>query len=121
VSRSDVETLITRIEAPIVANQVLASASAIFAWAIKQRLAGVTTNPCHGVERHATKSRDRILSDGEIPKFWTAFDTTGLTRSQALKMILLSGQRPGEVMPPFLLVSESKRPRHVLPTKSINH
>jgi integrase len=97
VSRSDVETLITRITAPIVANQVLASASAIFAWAIKQRLAGVMTNPCHGVERHATRSRERVLSDSEISKFWTAFDTAGLTRSQALKMILLSGQRPGEV------------------------
>jgi integrase len=97
VSRSDVETLIARTAAPIVANQVLASASAIFAWAIKQRLAGVITNPCHGVERNATKSRERVLSDNEIPKFWTAFDAAGLTRSQALKMILLTGQRPGEV------------------------
>jgi integrase len=32
-----------------------------------------------------------------MPKFWKAFDTAGLMRSMALKTILLTGQRPGEV------------------------
>jgi len=42
-------------------------------------------------------SRERVLSDNEIPKFWTPFDDAGLIRSSILKMILLTGQRPGEV------------------------
>ena len=53
-----------RIEAPIVANQTLAAASAIFTWAIRQEI--VTVNPCHGVDRNPTAERERVLSDAEI-------------------------------------------------------
>jgi integrase len=95
ISRSDVKAMMVRIDAPIVANQVLAAASAIFAWAIREDI--VKTNPCALVERNETKSRERVLSDSEIPKFWAAFDSAGLVPSTALKMILLTGQRPGEV------------------------
>jgi integrase len=95
VTRADVKAMMGRIDAPIVANQTLAAASAIFAWAIKEEI--VAVNPCTLVERNPTRSRERVLSDGEIPKFWSAFDSSGLARSMALKMILLTGQRPGEV------------------------
>lgn len=97
VARSDVKAMMARIAAPIVANQVLAAASAIFTWAIREEFGGVKINPCHGVERNATTDRERILSDAEIPKFWAAFDDHGLMRSMALKMLLLTGQRPGEI------------------------
>ena len=50
-----------RIEAPVLANQVLAAASAIFSWAVKQEI--VAANPCRGIERNATRSRERILSE----------------------------------------------------------
>jgi integrase len=96
VSRSDVRAMITRIKAPIVANQVLASASAIFSFAIKQEIGGITANPCSGVERNPTQSRERVLSDSEIPKFWEAFGEIGV-RGAALRMLLITGQRPGEV------------------------
>jgi integrase len=95
ILRSDVRQLIARIEAPVLANQVLAAASAILSWAVKQEI--VAVNPCRGVERNETKSRERVLSDSEIPKFWSAFDTAGLVRGSALKVVLLTGQRPGEV------------------------
>ena len=38
-----------------------------------------------------------MLSDSELPRFWSAFDDAGLVVGTALKMILLTGQRPGEV------------------------
>ena len=95
ISRTDIKAMMTRIDAPIVANQALAAASAIFAWAIREEILAV--NPCQLVERNETKSRERVLSDSEIPKFWSAFDGAGLVQSKALKMILLTGQRPGEV------------------------
>jgi integrase len=95
ITRADARAMMTSIEAPVLANQVLAAASAIFMWAIKQEL--IKANPCALVERNETKSRERILSDAEIPTFWTAFDAAGLMRSAALTMILLTGQRPGEV------------------------
>jgi integrase len=95
ISRDDVRKAIASIEAPMLANQVLAHASARFSWAVKHDI--VAVNPCTGVERNETRSRERILSDGEVSKFWSAFDGAGLTRSAALKTILLTGQRPGEV------------------------
>jgi integrase len=95
IGRADVRAMMSRIEAPVLANQVLAAVSAVFSWAIKQEVVG--TNPCRGVDRNATRSRERVLSDSELPRFWSAFDDTGLVASSALKMILLTGQRPGEV------------------------
>ena len=75
------------------ANQTLAAASAIFAWTIREDILKV--NPCQQIERNTTVSRERILSDSEIPLFWTAFDD--VFEGTLLKMILLTGQRPGEV------------------------
>ena len=75
-------------EAPITANQVLASASAIFSWAVKQEI--VAVNPCHGVDRNPTSDRERVLSDAEVATLWPRLDP-------ALKLLLLTGQRPGEV------------------------
>jgi integrase len=95
ITRGDVRALVARIEAPVLANQVKAAASAIFSWAVKEEI--VTTNPCIGVDGNETRSRERVLSDSELPRFWAAFDDAELVRSSALKVILLTGQRPGEV------------------------
>jgi integrase len=94
ITRSDVRALMGKITAPIVANQTLAAASAIFAWAVKQEL--VPNNPCHGVERNTTTSRERVLSEAEVPLFWEAFAKAGVSGA-ALQVLLLTGQRPGEV------------------------
>jgi integrase len=95
VTRADVRAAVGRIESPSVANQVKLAASAIFTWAVKQEI--VTANPCIGIDGNKMQSRDRVLSDGELPRFWAALDSAGLVRSSALKVILLTGQRPGEV------------------------
>ena len=88
IRRVDVKTAIAAIARPVLANQVLAAASAIFSWALRQEI--VAVNPCSGVERNDTTSRERVLSDAEIAAFWPHL-------SASLKMILLTGQRPGEV------------------------
>jgi integrase len=93
INRSEVRLTIGRIAAPVLANQVLAAASAIFSWAVKQEV--IALNPCHGIDRHKTTSRERVLSDSELPLFWQAFDKAGRAGT-ALKLILLTGQRPGE-------------------------
>jgi integrase len=95
VTRADVKQMMARIEAPIVANQTLAAVSAIFSWGIREEI--VTANPCKLVERNPTKSRERVLADSELPLFWQAFDALDPVDAAALKMILLTGQRPGEV------------------------
>ncbi|MGA9455393.1 MAG: integrase arm-type DNA-binding domain-containing protein [Pseudolabrys sp.] len=93
ITRADVKAMLGRIAAPTVANQTLAAASAIFSWAIREDILKI--NPCQQVERNATAARERVLSDSEIRKFWAAFDD--VFEGELLKMILLTGQRPGEV------------------------
>jgi integrase len=88
ISRADVRAMMIRIEAPIVANQTLAAASAIFSWAIKQEI--ITVNPVVGVDRNRTSERERVLSDAEIKLLWPKLDVQ-------LKLLLFTGQRPGEV------------------------
>jgi integrase len=88
VTRRDVEVMHASIEKPILANQVIAAASAIFSWAVKKAI--ITINPCVGVDRNKTKARERVLSDAEVALFWPKLNP-------ALRMILLTGQRPGEV------------------------
>lgn len=97
ITRSDVKAAFSSIKSNSSANQTLAAASAIFSWAIREDIGGVTVNPCSKIERNEEVERERVLSDGEIPQFWAAFDTAGLTHSIALKVLLLTGQRPGEV------------------------
>jgi integrase len=95
ITRADVRAIVGKIDAPKLHNQVLASASAIFSWAMRQEI--LTNNPCRGVERHAVTSRERVLSDAEVPLFWHAFDSGSGLAGVALKVLLLTGQRPGEV------------------------
>ena len=93
ISRSDVKAVMARIEAPVVANQTLAAASAVFTWAMKEEL--IASNPCRGVDRNPTKSRERVLADSEVPLFWKAFDDAGLVVGSALKAILLTRPKAG--------------------------
>src|SRR5215472_11255518 len=88
IRRVDVKAAIAAVAAPVLANQVLAAASPIFSWAVRQEI--IAANPCSGVERNDTTSRERVLSDAEIVAFWPHL-------SAPLKMVLLTGQRPGEV------------------------
>jgi integrase len=73
------------------------AASAIFNWAIREEAANVTFNPVKGIKQNKTKSRERVLSDEEIKKFWQKFAAADLVRGRALMFLLLTGQRPGEV------------------------
>lgn len=96
IRRDDIEGVLAKIDKPILRNQVLSSLSAIFSWALKKQIGGVSVHPCKGIDRSEAQSRERVLSDSELPKFWAAFDQAGAA-GIALKLILLLGQRPGEV------------------------
>src|SRR5262249_58221791 len=68
IRRADVKAAMAAIAAPVLANQVFAAASAIFSWAMRHEI--VAANPCSGVEKNDTVSRERVLSDAEIATFW---------------------------------------------------
>src|SRR5262249_49155980 len=79
IRKADVKAVITGIAAPVLANLVLAAASPIFSWATRQEI--IAVNPCTGVERHDTTSRERVLSNAELTAFWPHL-------SAPLKMVL---------------------------------
>jgi integrase len=95
ITRGDVKALIGQIAAPISANQTLAAISAVFAWAMKEEL--VPANPARGVDRNATRARERVLGASELPLFWAALNDIEPVPAAALRMLLLTGQRPGEI------------------------
>jgi integrase len=97
ITKADVKAMMARCASYTVANQTLAAASAIFTWAIKEEVGSIKINPCSHVARNATQSRERVLRPDELQQFWQACDGAGLVVGIALKVLLLTGQRPGEI------------------------
>lgn len=95
ITRSDVKSMAAAIEKESVTNQTILAVSAVFTWAVGEELVGA--NPCKGLASKVTQDRERVLAPSEIAKIWPAFNSAGLVAGGALKTILLTGQRPGEV------------------------
>ena len=99
IKRRDVIALIEAkaLSAPIAANRLLALVRMVFNWSISRDL--LEYNPCIQVKAPAKeRSRDRVLSAEEIRTVWFALDAAVTpTMAGILRLILTSGQRPGEV------------------------
>ena len=90
-----------RKRAPVTANRVQGILVRMFNFASERGI--IEHSPLTGMKRAKEKSRARVLTDDEIKALWNALD---LERKDidiyrptklALKLILLTGQRPGEV------------------------
>ncbi|MDH6687739.1 integrase [Bradyrhizobium elkanii] len=78
------------------ARAMLSCLSRMFRWLVQHRR--ITHNPCTGVHRPDTpKARDRVLTDSEILKFWSAADAERPEFGAPLKLLLLTGCRLNEV------------------------
>lgn len=101
VKRRDVILLVEgkAVASPIAANRLLSSIRRLYNWAIEQDL--LEANPTTLVKRPgAEKSRDRVLSEDEIHTFWERLNTTQRMSEAvrvALRVLLITAQRPGEV------------------------
>jgi integrase len=81
---------------PILANRVHAALSKFFNWLASRDI--IVASPVAGVARPSKEiARDRILTDDEIKSLWKACDTLGGPPGECVKMLLLTGQRRGEV------------------------
>jgi integrase len=69
--------------------------SKFFAWLVEHRR--VAVNPCLGVKVPTPRSRDRVLTSAEIVAFWKAASEERAEFAVPLKLLLLTGQRLGEV------------------------
>lgn len=85
--------------APVMANRVMAYTRKMFSWAIHRDVLKV--HPFLMMERpNKEESRKRVLSETEIKTFWHNLDNCRMSDKikRALKLILVTGQRPGEVI-----------------------
>jgi integrase len=88
--------------APVTRNRLQSAIFQLFNFAVVRGI--IDVSPCPKIERIEEKTRDRVLNDDEIILLWNAldlenpkpFDAYPITKL-ALKMILLTGQRPGEI------------------------
>ena len=80
------------------ANRVRTLMITMFKFAVQRDI--LDASPCvHLNVPHKEKARERDLAEPEIKAFWRGLDNTGVVDSikLALKFILITGQRPGEV------------------------
>jgi integrase len=100
IARRDVIALLDKIvherKAPVMANRVRALASKVFNFAVSRDL--VPFNPVAGVPRPAKeKSKDTVLSEEQIRVLWAELENRAEPTASVFRLILLTGQRPGEV------------------------
>ena len=99
IEKRDVVRLLDDIaeDRPILANRTLAVVRKWFNWMFAKDIIR-TISPCAGVEPPAKESsRERVLSESEICSLWTASDQIGHPFGPFVKLLLLTGQRRGEV------------------------
>ena len=81
----------------VTANRVRAYLNKFLNWAVERDIIG--QSPAMGVKPAAKeKSRNRVLTDQEIKWFWQACSIEGQPWGHLGKMLLLTGQRLGEVV-----------------------
>lgn len=120
IKRSDVVRLLDKIDGDAMSNAALAILSKFFNWCERRSDDFVSPIP-RGLERGKRTSRERVLSDQEIADLWAVLGTKvpGVSRRFAdhLKLILLTGQRPGEVgaMEAHEIVAQDGAPLWLIP------
>lgn len=81
---------------PVTANRLRAHLNTLFNWAKGRDI--VEINPLDGIKPPAPeKPRDRVLTDDEIRLFWRACGRLGQPFGPLFQLLLLTGQRRGEV------------------------
>ena len=102
IVKRDVVLLLEKIVdrgSPVMANNTFAVIRKMFNFAVERDI--LTHTPCYGVKHPAPKvSRERVLSVTEIDTFWHNLEGCAMSPEirNALKLILTTAQRPGEVI-----------------------
>ena len=96
ITRADVRALLDGIEGPAAGNQAYKFTKRFFNWATEQDL--LAASPLAGLKKpHKDKSRERVLTDDELRRVWLAAEKIGYPFGALVKLLVLTGQRRGEV------------------------
>ena len=96
VTKADVRAMLDRIEKPVAANRVHSIVRKFFNWAVENDL--IENSPVAGIKTpHPETSRDRVLADNELKAVWRAAKHEAYPLGAILQLLVLTGQRRGEV------------------------
>jgi integrase len=102
ITRSHVRSFLRDMAAKtrVQANRAHACLRKIFNWAIREEIVDMEGNPASGISSPGGKEKpkERNLADEEIKAVWKEMETESTAPKRALQLILLTGQRPGEVV-----------------------
>lgn len=87
---------IAKAATPLQANRCQSVISAVFSWALDEGL--VRAHPALRIRRRGEeRSRDLVMSSEELKEFWQGLESLFENATIAIKLLLLTGQRLGEV------------------------
>jgi integrase len=101
LNRQHIRAVLKRVadrNAKATVNRTLAAVRRALSWAVQEDLLAV--NPAAGIVTNIAETpKDRALSQDEIITFWQGLNDApmGLRSRIALRLVLMTGQRPGEV------------------------
>lgn len=105
ISHSDVSRLhLSLKETPVAANRMLRVLSKMFNQAELWGYRAAHTNPCRGVTKYRERRRERFLSPAELTALGKAISEAEAAKeiepaaADAIRLIILTGCRPAEVM-----------------------
>src|SRR5262245_59917909 len=98
IKRSEIVKLLDRIEFDSTSRYVLSILTTFFNW-YERRADDFRSPIVRGMARGKQEPRERVLTDDEIADIWAISEAEGVTPRYIamLRLILLTGQRPGEV------------------------
>ena len=96
ITRADIRTLLASIEGPVAANRVHSIVSTFFKWCVANDL--LSGSPAANLAApNKETSRERVLTDAELRRVWQAAEAIGFPYGTILQLLILTGQRRGEV------------------------
>ena len=100
IGKSDVIAAIDAITdrgAPGAANRAFAAVRRLFNWCVERDV--IAVSPCQGLKSPTKpKARDRVLSTEELVAVWKAAESMGYPFGPIVQLLILTGQRRGEVV-----------------------
>jgi integrase len=99
ISKADIHTILDLMidrGAAVGANRVFAQLRKLCNWAVGRGL--IERSPCEGIDKPSSETkRDRVLDDRELALVWRACDAIGFPFGPLTQLLILTGQRRGEV------------------------
>lgn len=92
---ADFSRALARVRTPSERDHALVAAKVFCNWAIKRRY--IAEDPTLGYSQTSRPARSRVLSDDELGRVWIAAGKIDGTFGTIVKLLILTGQRRGEI------------------------